>query len=320
LALEVAAECLDEDERDRRKVRRGNTARIKRVVDDILPKYAEEFITDKWYQIVKNLLVADAREQESKEWPTRKDAIWWVPLRAEISDVARQRLLDIQRSTATKVEFHFKKNEPKSVLGKIGIREDEPPLVGEGAPKRWIVENTFISGGEEIFTFDKLDGTFYGSWPSGLVEPDAVRLVNRLFLVEEGLLAKNTYDGELLVVNGDEECISCLCKLPIERTLTLKRYKELLSNLKDLEAKVPGETDVPSEIRCDTTICSVKLDILIQREEDEGIMFAFKDPALVDVLLFTFQETSPMAKGWQYAAELNKLIKKGIKRRVKKWE
>ena len=317
--LEIAAESFDENERNRRKIYRGDTARLRRAVDVILPDFAKEFLTDKWYQTVKSLLVVDAREQESKKWLKEKEMTWWVPLTAEISDLARQRLLDIQRSTATKVEFNFKKSAPKGVLAKVGVTENEPQLVGEGAPKRWIVENIFVSGGEEIFTFDRLDGVLCGSWPCGLVEAAVVRLVNRLFLVEEGLLAKNAYHGEVLVVYGDEEYICRLCKLPLKSRLTLERYRDLLSNLKDLEAGVPGETEVPSEIRCDTTVCSVKLDLLVQRE-DEGIMFAFKDSALVDVLLVIFQETSSWAEGWQYAAELNKFIEKEVRRRIKKWK
>jgi len=261
--LELAIGRLDRRERDLRQSRLIDTQQVKMVIRDYIPQYAKAFVADEWYQTIKDLLATDEIEEKTKSSLLVPERDRWIPLIELFSEKDKQRLLAIQRSDLTKVEFTYKRRPPKDLLARVGIKPRNVQLDRMGGPNRWVVENVFRTGGDEIFTLDQYDDCIYASWPCKLIELQAVELVNALFEVKDGLLGRRCNGGEFVATFDNGDYVFRLCKLPLKKKINRDEYKSLLSRQKVSGQRTQWEKQIPSELRCDTAICMVKFEISV---------------------------------------------------------
>ncbi|MCK5015999.1 MAG: hypothetical protein KAS32_02915, partial [Candidatus Peribacteraceae bacterium] len=313
--FEIAVEKIDEYERDYGKTRQPDISDTRRIINNILPNYAQDFIKDRWYNTVKRLSVADAQELESKQCLTKTQDSWWVDPEGLMPTVFEANLEEYSRSDLTKLDYSYTSNEPSGILAILGISEREIEMPGESPPKRWCVQNVYQTPAKEILTLDKFDETFYATWPCGISETKTIILINKLFGLH-GII--RDYKGVIELVYSEGEFIVELCSLPLKKPLSLSEYRRLLCKSREENKDLPGDKQVPSEILCDTTTCSLKIELLILGE-DAGIMFAFKSPELIGPLMEAFIHTSSWAHGWEFASTLVDIVREGIEAKTVEW-
>jgi hypothetical protein len=200
------------------------------------------------------------------------------------------------------------------MLSAFGIIAKDIPPASEDAPKRWSIANMFVANGQEIFTLDHNNGVIYLSWPCGLTEPQIIDIINEMFVLNNGNLVTRCGQGVLCFVYGEEGKIVEVCGLPLTERITRNTYSQWLESF-DLESGVQLNRLVPSEFRCDTPALYIKFEMTAENI-DAGIMCAYENVELTEIVLQVFEHTSSWANEWLYARQLNDFIRSGVMERV----
>ncbi len=313
--LEILATRIDNHDRDRQHIGQLERGAFEHVIEDTLPRLGEYFLGDVWYKIVRELMVANAVEAMSKQsiesGTERKVHLLDRGIAAPgIGDLDSYRTSQVE-----KVRFVYRKKnkKPADLLAQFGVVDREPDLLGPSAPRRWVVENAFRMNGEEIITVDKWDDDdcLYASWPCRLTEREIIAVIDLIFYVTDGLLSGTSYRGEMQAV-FEEGVFSCrLSKLPLENRLTRDRYAGALTAAREANPEIPGERQVPSQIRCDTDVCAIDFDCP-PGFIDPGISFGLVDESLFDVVLEVFRRTSEWGGRWKYFPQLKEVLREGM--------
>lgn len=280
----------------------------------------EELIGDPWYVgIIRELLVLNGREHETKHFITDADTAWWQHQPDPPTKIALEHRDKLQQHVLTKIDFELEPKDTEDerlLLEKLGFQGRDFDFEQQGGPKRWLLENTFASERQSwVFLLDSLHQEFYASWPCRLSEPEVLDLVNDLF--HKGSTLDSAFDssGQLLLYFADRNVEEKLCELPLNRKLTKKEYTQLLSLLDESGNR---RSVVPAQIICDTSICSITFDVFLPRRE-EGLMFAFRDTAMIPLLAELFYQTSPWGRRWAYANKLRDFTANQVRRRLQEW-
>ena len=125
---------------------------------------------------------------------------------------------------------------------------------------------------------------------------ESLHLISSIFLKDSGVIGQTDikYNGFLLLntcdaIKDEEPVIEKLCSLPLNDALFMDEYMELVN----LISKTRDISNLePVDIRCDTTICHLRIDIS-PIHDPPGILFAFQDIQLLQTLITIFQKTSP---------------------------
>ncbi len=288
---------IDNEARNYRFQGDYDTLRLGRALDEFSSLLESdptaEFLRDPWYSTVKYLLQEYESECADKErqgqLPSTFEPIEVGPLylSANISsDIRRSPLEKIQVLSGTDVQSFLDTCD-------MDIASHEVKVGGEGL-KTFVVASPELPEGLYAAKIHRSADTWYAEWSSSLSVQEALALIRSIFAKEGTRLDQVEYDGGLFLNICDatedyEPVLEKLCALPLDGTFPMAEYGDLVKLLSEIRNVSELE---PIDIRCDTTICHLRIDVA-PVSGSPGILFAFRDTKFLPLLIEVFQKTSP---------------------------
>jgi hypothetical protein len=274
-----------------------DTERLKKAIED-LSKLSEgqdavEFLTDPWYSTVKYLFLDYEREFENKTCVGLLPAAF-EPIDIDTRCISASISSDIRKSSFQKIAC-ISPDDTKSVLDmfNMGVHLNAVKAGGEEL-KTFVLAAPELPKGVYAARIDQFEDTWYAEWRCSLSIEEALALVSSIFMEKGGSLSQAVYNGALFLntcnaLIDEEPVLDKLCALPLDSKLPMAKYIELVQVLSQMRDVSNIE---PIDIRCDTTICHLRIDIAPVGEQP-GILFAFRDTKILPILIEVFQKTSP---------------------------
>lgn len=274
-----------------------DTERLKKAIEDISKlsegQDAVEFLTDPWYSTMKHLFLDYDREFENKT------CVGLLPAEFEPIDIDTRYISasissDIRKSSLQKIAC-LSPDYTKSFLDMFNMDVHLNAVKAGGEElKTFVLTAPELPKGVYVARIDQFEDTWYAEWMSSLSIQEALVLVSSIFVEKSGSLSQAKYNGALFLntcnaLIDEEPVLDKLCALPLNSELSMAEYMELVQVL----SKMRDVSNIePIDIRCDTAICHLRIDIAPVSGRP-GILFAFRDTKILPILIEVFQKTSP---------------------------